>query len=123
MKQNNAQTRGFTLIELLVVIAIVGILTAVAIPEYKEYRARAYDSVALSDLRTVALSEEAHFLDMDEYLSCQDESCLALPGLTALSRGVTVSVAAETDAFTAVSKHEKGSGKSFTWDSDAGGLQ
>jgi prepilin-type N-terminal cleavage/methylation domain-containing protein len=53
------RTEGFTLIELLVTVAIVGILAAIAIPVMGQYRARAYDSAAITDLRNAMVAVEA----------------------------------------------------------------
>ncbi|MBI2090353.1 MAG: prepilin-type N-terminal cleavage/methylation domain-containing protein [Deltaproteobacteria bacterium] len=58
---------GFTLIELLVVIAIIGILAAIAIPQFAAYRRRGFDSDAKSAAKNMATAQEAYFVDNNTY--------------------------------------------------------
>jgi len=59
--------KGFTLIELMIVVAIIGILAAIAIPQFSNYRTKAFNAAAVSDLHTARLAEEALFADYQAY--------------------------------------------------------
>ncbi len=120
--------KGFTLIELLVVIAIIGILAAIAIPQFQEYRQRGYDSGARADLRNGATAQEAYFIDNDTYLagfSCvSPAACAGLPGVTAVSATVTLNLDGDATSFTGDSQAASGTpGTVYNWDSAAGGMQ
>ena len=67
MRKQLNTTAGFTLIELLIVVAIIGILAAIAIPQFSAYRAKAYNSAATSDLKNAKTSLEAYFMEHYKY--------------------------------------------------------
>ena len=64
-RKNNQ--KGFTLIELLIVVAIIGILAAIAIPQFSSYRQKAFNSAAQSDLKTLKTSLEGFYTDNYHY--------------------------------------------------------
>ncbi|MDF1581562.1 MAG: prepilin-type N-terminal cleavage/methylation domain-containing protein [Desulfuromonadales bacterium] len=59
--------KGFTLIELLIVVAIIGILAAIAIPQFSAYRMKAFNTSAQNDLRTIRTYLDAYFSDNYHY--------------------------------------------------------
>jgi prepilin-type N-terminal cleavage/methylation domain-containing protein len=114
MKKNE---EGFTLIELLVVIAIIGILAAIAIPQFAEYRTRAFNARAVSDLRNGLTAMEASCVDNEAYTDCASGACEGtLPGFV-LSDEVEVDFAAiGTEDFGAASCHSRGT-RDYSWSS------
>ena len=113
MRKHNQS--GFTLIELLVVVAIIGILAAIAIPQFAAYRAKGFDARAESDCRNAATAEEAYFVDHAAY----SETSGDLPGFVQ-SADVSVALTAATapDSFTVTCNSAKGTtGFQCTWNS------
>jgi len=67
MRKQSIAVAGFTLIELLIVVAIVGILSAIAIPQFMRYRQMSYNATAVSDLRTTRALMESYFTESQRY--------------------------------------------------------
>ena len=63
MKTCMGNSKGFTLIELMVVVAIIGVLTAIAIPYYNNYKKTACDQAALTDLYNIRAAVQKYLTD------------------------------------------------------------
>jgi type IV pilus assembly protein PilA len=99
---------GFTLIELMIVIAIIGILAAIAIPQFSAYRKRSYNAAAEADLRNAATAQEAYFVDNSHYATDVTGIFGSTYGLYTSDK-VTVGVmAGTTEGYTMTSHHASG---------------
>lgn len=67
MRELKKSTAGFTLIELLIVVAIIGILAAVAIPQFSAYRIKAFNAASVTDLKNFKTVLEAYYYDNSVY--------------------------------------------------------
>jgi type IV pilus assembly protein PilA len=62
--------KGFTLIELMIVVAIIGILAAIAIPNFIRFQARSKQSEVKANLKSLFTAERSYFQEKDAYSEC-----------------------------------------------------
>ena len=78
MRTLHTRKGGFTLIELMIVVAIIGILAAIAIPNFLQFQLRSKTGEAKTNLAAIRTAEEGYFAEFNNYVQAG-----STPGTTA----------------------------------------
>ena len=98
--------KGFTLIELLIVVVIIGILAAIAIPQFASTKEKAFDATAKSDVRNAMAAMEAYFADNQTYA---DAATVLTSGNFTTSTGITINAAGSAGGYSVSASHSSSS--------------
>ena len=113
--------RGFTLIEVMIVVAIIGLLAAIAIPQFASYRQRSQDVAAKSALHQLAKAEEDYHAQNETY-TMNKANLSASSGWTVEPSVIVTPQYADKNSWSAIAKHSASSNV-WTYSSSGGGLQ
>ena len=103
------------MVELMVVVAILGVLVAIAIPEFAGRQGKAYDARVMQDARNAATAEEAYFDDNSAYFV---GDCTGRPGVS-LSPDGTCRATVTSGASFSIETSQPRASRPCTWTSDA----
>jgi len=96
MKKLHVRKGGFTLIELMIVVAIIGILAAIAIPNFLRFQLKAKTSEGKTNLAAIRTSEQSYYSEYGRYVS----STGAAPVIAQVGSAKTAFTPASATGFT-----------------------
>ena len=94
--------KGFTLIELMIVVAILGILAAIAIPNFMRFQAKSRQSEAKTNLGAIGTTAESYRAEQDTYIATWNDLGWAPQGNARYDYGYNALVLDVVNAFNAV---------------------
>ncbi|MCP4350099.1 MAG: prepilin-type N-terminal cleavage/methylation domain-containing protein [Desulfobacterales bacterium] len=100
----NRKEQGFTLYELMIVIAVIGIIAAIAIPNFLKYRARSYEAAAKSDAKNAYTAAQVFFSSDPSNIDLTDQNQLEEYGYCQ-SPDIVLNVSGAIDTLLITIKH------------------
>ncbi|EGR1465332.1 pilin [Vibrio cholerae] len=81
----NKQQQGFTLIELMIVVAIIGVLSAIAVPAYKDYVKKSEGASALATMKSLITASELWYQENGSFTAAKETEIFTHLGIDASS--------------------------------------
>lgn len=90
-KANNRKPKGFTLIELMIVVAVIGVLAAIAIPQYQNYVKKSEAAAGLATLRSLTTNIDTYMADTGSFPANSASGAAALGAALDMNKLGTIS--------------------------------